>query len=278
MKILEALRNAASRVQSHVTDSNLFGHMGNRGTRRERIVEEFVRPFLAPCYGLASGEVFDSVGNGSRQVDVLVFDAAFSAPLLLDKKTNLGVFPCESVYAAIEVKSDLSSDEIQTAVDNIASVKCLKRVPSDASQILPRVRLKLGDGLSAGTGVLNPYLGAVFGDKGATANTALKKLQAQTMEKDLLPDFLVCNDPGYMILRLRTDGRPSPPGGKWTGYGIIHTGPDTLPLFFLSLNVCLRQIRLREPDWNHYWIELTKSLVANSGTTPSNDLTPTQNT
>lgn len=252
--------------------------MGDRGTRRERIVEEFVRPFLAPCYGLASGEVFDAIGNGSRQIDVLVFDSTFSAPLLLDEKTNLGVFPCESVYACIEVKSDLSSDEIQTAVDNIASVKGLKREPSDASQILSHVRLNLGYGLSAGNGVLNPYLGVILGYKGVTARTALQKLQAQSLEKELLPDFLVCNDPGYLILRLRSDGRPSPPGGEWARYGIINTGSDTLPLFFLSLNICLRQIRLREPDWNQYWIEITKSLAASSGTTPSKDLTSTQNT
>jgi len=264
MRLLEALRNAALRVQTHVNDSKLFTHMGDRGTFRERILSDFLRPFLAPCFGLASGEVFDRAGNGSKQVDVIVFDALFSAPLLLDQKTNLGVFPCESIYACVEVKSNLTSDELQIAVDNIASVKCLQRQSSDAAQILPHVRLQLGAGLGAGPGVTNPYLGVVFGYKGVTSDTAMKTLTSQSIDQQHLPDFVVCCDPGYLIIRLKDDGRPAGPGKPWKGYGVIAVGDDALPIFFLTLNTCLSSLRLREPDWNQYWVELTTPLIQKS--------------
>ena len=267
MKVLEALRNAASRVQSHVTDSKLFTQMGDRGADGSALSKNSCGPSWRHATVLHRARFLTARATGVAR-SMCWYSMPSSAPLLLDEKTNLGVFPCESVYACIEVKSDLSSEEIQTAIDNISSVKCLKRrEPSDAAQILPHVRLQLGYGLSAGPGVLNPYLGVVFGYKGVAACTALEKLKVQSIDKELLPDFLVCIDPGYVILRLKDDGRAAPLGSEWAGYGIIHTGADTLPLFFLSLNICLCQIRLREPDWNQYWIEVTQPLLANAKST-----------
>lgn len=264
MKLLEALRNAASRVQSHVDDSKLFEHMGDRGSYRERILSDFLRPFLAPCFGIASGEVFDRTGNNSRQVDVIVFDALFSTPLLLDQKTNLGVFPCESVYACVEVKSNLTSDELQKAIDNIASVKKLLREPADSTQILPHVKIDLGAGLKMGAGIRNPYFGAIFGYKGVSAETAIQTLTAQQSDMQSLPDFVVCRDPGYMLVRVDENGRAMGPGKPWRAYATINVENDALPLFFLTLNTCLSSIRLREPNWNQYWMELTTSLVGRS--------------
>jgi len=260
MKLLEALRNAASRVQSHVEDSNLFEHMGERGSYRERILSDFLRPFLAPCFGIASGEVFDKAGNNSKQVDVIVYDALFSAPLLLDQSTNLGVFPSESIYACVEVKSNLTSDELQKAIDNIASVKKLQRDSADSTQILPHVKIELGAGLKVGAGVRNPYLGVVFGYKGVSAETAMQTLAAQPLDMQSLPDFVVCREPGYMLVRVDDAGRATGPGKPWKAYAKINFGDDALPLFFLTLNTCLSSIRLREPNWNQYWMELRVAL------------------
>lgn len=55
--------------------------MGDRGNHREMIIRDFLRPFLPDCYGLSTGEVFSTDGTQSAQVDVVIYDAVFSAVL-----------------------------------------------------------------------------------------------------------------------------------------------------------------------------------------------------
>jgi hypothetical protein len=261
MKLLQALRNAAARINSKIDDSRLFDQNVNRGDRREAILTEFIRPFLPTCYGLASGEIVDANDKTSRQIDVIIYDALFSAPIFVDERTSQGVFPFEAVYATVEVKSNLTSDELRTAIGNIASVKSLDRAPSSAAQILPHVEIPIGPGLSVGSGKMNPYLGFIFGYKGVSAETALSVLREPGHDSARLPDFIFCRDPGYMILKLTAEGKPASPGATWTQHGIFSTQNDTLPLMYLSLNTCLSMIRLREPDWNMSWIKLTAELA-----------------
>jgi len=51
------------------------------------------------------------------------------------------MFPCESVYATIEVKSRLDSSELANAIQNVRSVKELRRAPSDMLDITSPDRL-----------------------------------------------------------------------------------------------------------------------------------------
>lgn len=60
--------------------SKLFEHNVDRGIFREAIVENFLRPFLPERYGLMSGEVFDSEGSVSGQIDIVIHDAQSRRP------------------------------------------------------------------------------------------------------------------------------------------------------------------------------------------------------
>jgi hypothetical protein len=41
-------------------------------------------------------------------------------------------------------------------------------------------------------------------------------------------------------------------------------GTGTLPLFFLTANICLNQIILKAPDLNAYWQEVLKASTSNA--------------
>ena len=105
MRLLDALRNSVIRLEAGLADSRLFDHMGDRGEFREQVVERFLRPYLPKCYGLGSGAIFSANGMSSRQIDIVLYDAVFSNVLFSDSPNSL--YPAESVFGAIEVKSDL---------------------------------------------------------------------------------------------------------------------------------------------------------------------------
>src|SRR5205823_4860490 len=133
---------------TQVEQSNLFTHRGDRGEFREDIIQKFLRPFLPTCYGLAGGEVFSSDGEQSAQVDIVIYDEFFSPVLFRDQRRLL--FPAESIYGSIEVKSHFTGADVERSFENISSIKRLKRGRADSLDLLPFLRLPLGPGLQGG--------------------------------------------------------------------------------------------------------------------------------
>ena len=160
MILLQALRNAAGRLAASFEDSKLFQHCGERGQFREHVIGQFLRPMLPECYGIGSGQVFSEDGTESREIDIVLYDRVFSGVLFRDAPSSL--FPCESVYGSIEVKSNLTTAELESSIENVRSVKRLKRAPSDMCDLLPFRRLGIGNGLQIDPRTRNPYLGFIF--------------------------------------------------------------------------------------------------------------------
>ncbi|MCG8348879.1 MAG: hypothetical protein MI924_13995 [Chloroflexales bacterium] len=82
-------------------------HQGEKGGLKERRVADFIRSFLPQKYGLGTGHVIDSEGNTSGQADIVIYDTLNDVKIPIDEYYSL--FPCESVYAIIEVKSTLTA-------------------------------------------------------------------------------------------------------------------------------------------------------------------------
>jgi hypothetical protein len=266
MQLLDALRNSVQRLQADLEDSRLLSHCGDRGEFRERIIEEFLRPYLPRCYGVGSGEVFSVDGASSRQLDIVLFDTVFSNVLFRDKQNSL--FPCESVYGVIEVKSNLTSGELDSAIQNISSLKRLRREATDMLDILPLRRLKVGPGLGYSRTKRNPYMGVIFAYDGLLAQSAEDNLNGRLASPEnpqTLPDFIFNLKKGYMGLRMRGSGNEATParlGGEYERFVFVPVGGDTLPLFFLTINVCLNLLMLRAPDLNQYWMQVFKEAHA----------------
>ena len=70
------------------------------------------------------------------------------------------MFPCESVYGNIEVKTTLNKDTIKESIENIASLKRLKRKDATEFDITPHLELTI-TGQHLGT-KKNNYFGVVF--------------------------------------------------------------------------------------------------------------------
>ena len=100
-------------------------HMGERGSEREAVLKSFLSKYLPTRYGISSGEIIDTEGGISHQCDLIIYDH-FNSPLLLAGE-NIRIFPAESVFAVIEVKSVLSAKEIDDCITKIKHLKNLKR-------------------------------------------------------------------------------------------------------------------------------------------------------
>jgi hypothetical protein len=212
---------------------------------------------------------FSLVMARSAQIDIVLYDAIFSTVLFRNGPEQL--FPAESVYGSIEVKSNLTVEELDKACGNIASVKGLPRATSDMMDVLPSVRLGVGAGLAYNGTPRNPYLGIVFGYRGINPQAVVTDLTRRMAEapqmKQLLPDFIFVANPGYMITRIvEQNGRDHPVLGiarDFQKYLWTSTASDTLPLFYFTVNTCLSHLRLRAPSFNEMWDRLFRQLVIN---------------
>ena len=275
MRLLEALRNSVQRIEADLNDSRLIDHRGDRGEFREQVIANFLRPFLPTCYGLRSGAVFAADGSGSRQMDVVLYDAVFSNVLFSDSANSL--FPAEAVFGAIEVKSDLSSATLDESIENIRSLKTLQRAPSDMCDILPFRRLGMGAGLTFSPEQRNPYLGICFafdGLVGETVEGALNgRITSRPTDDELLPNFVFNYRREYFVFRAALQPNvgysPVPIGAHFDRFCLLHLGTDTLPLFFLTVNVLLNNIILRAPDLEAYWRLVWSDAVARSSAGPT---------
>lgn len=100
-------------------------HKGKKGEAVENIVKKFLRDYLPENLGICSGEVLDSKGNHSRELDVIIYDAQ-KTPIFF-KSEDSQVIPVECVYAVIEVKTLLNKAELNKIYVNMDSVKKLEK-------------------------------------------------------------------------------------------------------------------------------------------------------
>lgn len=88
-------------------------HNGLKGTLREIVVADILRPLLPSDVGIGTGEIITHDGQTSSQYDVIVYDRSLLPPIIFEG--NVGLFPVESVAYAIEVKSKLTMRELESA-------------------------------------------------------------------------------------------------------------------------------------------------------------------
>jgi hypothetical protein len=104
-----------------------IAHEGLKGRIREMFVNDLVAPFLPSFAGVGTGKIVDSENGQSAECDVVIYDKDTMPPLMLGPREAL--FPIESVFNAIEVKTTLSSGELRDATAKARRVKDLKNSP-----------------------------------------------------------------------------------------------------------------------------------------------------
>jgi hypothetical protein len=122
------------RWAEHITqilreESKLVGELVNQptliGDAREALVKGVLERILPSAYEIGTGQVIDSHGNKSNQMDVIIARRDFPA---LRMPSGYAQYPVEGVIATIEVKSELDSKTLPLALDNCYSMGALRPV------------------------------------------------------------------------------------------------------------------------------------------------------
>jgi len=102
-----------------------ISHNQTAGEARENALRSLLEKYLPRRVGVDRGFVVDAHGGESKQIDVVIYDSSVGTVFDI---SGIKYFPCETVIAVGEVKSDiLSTAKLQDALDKIRSVKELDR-------------------------------------------------------------------------------------------------------------------------------------------------------
>jgi hypothetical protein len=127
----------ASLVRQTLDSLDLAGaiaHPGESGRARENILRDFIARLLPTAYEASTGFVFNSAGEISRQIDLVIYRRDY-APVL--EIGGIKHFMVEAVSAVIEVKAAIESREVLVdALENIRGVKALDRTAGGSNYVL----------------------------------------------------------------------------------------------------------------------------------------------
>jgi hypothetical protein len=112
------------RCLTEAHNSSALDHPGLVGTVRQLFINDLLTPLMPDGVHIGTGKITDSEGRLSAETDIIVYDRRSVPPLMYDQK--LGVFPIESVYYAIEVKSTLTSAEFESSIEKGRKLRALR--------------------------------------------------------------------------------------------------------------------------------------------------------
>ncbi len=108
MTIAEYMEDIAEdmRLKSAAIRRDFAKHRPSAGSNREDLVEKFLVNHLPKRFGVSTGLIISHDEKFSNQADLVVVDNQNNAPLYPESSSKL--WPVESVYALIEVKTQLN--------------------------------------------------------------------------------------------------------------------------------------------------------------------------
>ena len=223
---------AGKKLRQEFVELRAVPHAALRGGEAEDLVRRFLREHIPRRFDVGTGFIIDPRNKVSRQTDVIVYDA-LNCPTYRASDTA-GIFPANNVAAVVEVKSKLDGDELQDALDKIASVKSLAKIRR----------------ADVGVPILDQTHGSVFAFESAlTLDTAAERYGQWMRTHGLFhhADVICVLDkgivttvgqlpgvPGWGILFLEGLGGPAAEGAH-IGVGVHQLGPTTLDAYFRLL-------------------------------------------
>lgn len=183
MDLHKVFESISIQLVAEFNKSSQVKHSGGKGDLREDAFRNFLSDYLPRKYGAGRGEVITSNNEVSGELDIVIYDNDH-CPLFI-KSSSHSVYPLESVYGAISMKSHLDSAELKDAIFLYASLKKILRKESFTLNATP--------GFSAGLSTPVPITGVVA----YAANRSIDAIAKQVSELDkelpdieLRPDFV----------------------------------------------------------------------------------------
>jgi hypothetical protein len=138
---LAALQQLADHSQREL--ARLMPHYGERGRIAEEIIKGVLTRTLPKRFSIGTGVIFSSDGQVSSQTDIVIYDNFHNSPLL--SEFGSCVFPVETVYATVEVKSVLTKRELRDSMDAIMR---LRSVGKRRHYVVPALQIEDGNAKS----------------------------------------------------------------------------------------------------------------------------------
>lgn len=156
--LYDYFRESADVLLAEYERSKTQGASANLGYNRELFCNKFLSHVLPPRLTLRQGEVWDSQGNRTGQLDIVILRDDTPSLTFGGADTYLA----EGVFSVVEVKSNLSRTKLQEALSTLKRVKSLN--------------LTGGGAMITSGPVLSRALRCVFAYEGATWETLLEEL------------------------------------------------------------------------------------------------------
>jgi hypothetical protein len=141
----ETLRNHLSDIgkalKNNADAASIFPNTGDIGLSREKTYADFlVTHCPANCKVSFGGFIFDQEGNRSQQIDVIITNSKTLQFNWLNRGGNGKIFACiDGCVAVASIKSNLTREELNNALANIASLPSMQ--PLTVDRIPPGVKI-----------------------------------------------------------------------------------------------------------------------------------------
>jgi hypothetical protein len=246
--IRDIFKEVSEQLLSEFRKSSGIPHAVGKGDLREDAFRDFLERYLPTRYAIGRGQVVTPDNRLSGQLDIVIYDP-LHCPRLIASASH-SIYPIESVYGAISMKSHLDSEELKDGYQNIASLKA----------ILPRQSFshRPTSGLAISMAYPMPITGVIAYD----SNRSLEAIASQVTELDqqcsdisFRPDFVSVIGKGIVAPR-------GPLRGEFNEYklpeqpeqlaALRKTGRHTLLRLYMQVLRELNALTLRPLDLHDY--------------------------
>lgn len=253
MKLIDVIKTNSKILEAKLESSKLYEHNGMIGTCREEDLIRVIRDCIPECYGMSSGQVFSQYNQISNQIDVVIYDSIFSN--YFKKESSANLFPAESIYGSIEVKSFLDKKSFEMAIDNIKSVRKLIREKSTMLDLTPICHLNFSKkSFSYDENRKNEYLNIIFAYDSVNTLTLNKYISELNDDYELLPTFIYVLKKDLLYCKVQEKNQKCSIGmnhSKNNKYVLGNYKGNSLTVFFLLINAILEQIQLKSIDYTN---------------------------
>ncbi|MCM0758112.1 hypothetical protein M7775_05920 [Sporomusa sphaeroides DSM 2875] len=165
MDLKATFLNLQKQMEARLTANRMIiNHPGAKGDTFELNWIDWLQNYLPKRYTIDKAFVIDCDGNVSDQIDAVIYDRQYS-PFVFNQDGALYI-PSESVYAAFEVKPELTKYYIEYAADKAMSIRRLRRtsapIPHAGGQYQAKSHFNIIAGILTLSSSWNPPLGQRF--------------------------------------------------------------------------------------------------------------------
>lgn len=233
--------------------SDEISHNLSAGEAREFALITLLRKYLPSRVGVDRGFVIDALGGESKQIDVIIYDQTVGTVFEIN---GIKYFPCETVLAVGEVKSDIrSTAKLMDALAKIASVKQLDRSNRGTNKLITGPGISMtGLRFDPSTQHRDQIFGFIFTSGSLTQPTMVSHLQAHNGAQPRSLWMNVLCDVSQYLISYERPGTLSSSAMDATYMYVTDESekPDLLLLFYCILATFIDEAHVARPNYFAY--------------------------